>query len=249
MTPFWCACCTDAHEQPQPLDHAQLALIAVAQQRHTVDVLHDQERAAIVGEARVEDARDMRMVEQRQRLPFHGEARQHFLAVHAWPDQLDRDLSHDRLPLLGEEHRTHAAGAEMTQHAVGTDPVRVAQRWQQQAAIAQFDEARARRGRELRMLGQQQLDPTVTIAFVDQDALGDEFVGSLGRIRCGSAHAGGLRSTPSAGGKMPARVAMPDNRDSARATRPRIADSLCPFSSAISAYDMPATRDSSTASR
>ena len=61
------------------------------------------------------------MLHHGQSLPFRGEARHHFLGVHAGFDQLERHLAANRMGLLSQPHRTHAALAEPLYQTIGAD--------------------------------------------------------------------------------------------------------------------------------
>ena len=61
------------------------------------------------------------MVHHRQRLPLGLEAGDDLPAVHAWLDDLERDLALHRLRLLGHEDGAHAAFANLLQELVGAD--------------------------------------------------------------------------------------------------------------------------------
>jgi hypothetical protein len=61
------------------------------------------------------------MIHQRQRLPFGLEARDHRLACHAGPDQLDRHRAMHRRGLLAAPDFGHAAFADFLQQPVRTD--------------------------------------------------------------------------------------------------------------------------------
>ena len=62
------------HEQIQPLARVQLVLVAIIRDPNAAHQFHDEVRPAGIGRAGVEDARDIRMVHQRQRLAFGFEA-------------------------------------------------------------------------------------------------------------------------------------------------------------------------------
>jgi hypothetical protein len=74
-----------------------------------------------LGGAGVEDAGDVLMVHQRQRLPFGLEASDDLGRVHAGLDDLQRHLAADRLFLLGHEDDAHAALADLLQQLVRAD--------------------------------------------------------------------------------------------------------------------------------
>ena len=124
MIPFWCACCTPAQtsmNSVEPFADAEPLLVAVLGDRDPVDVFHGEVGTTLRRRARVEHARDVRMVHQRQRLAFRLEARDDFSRVHSGLDHLERDLTADRLLLLGQPHFAHAALADGAQQPIRSD--------------------------------------------------------------------------------------------------------------------------------
>ena len=71
--------------------------------------------------ARIEHARDIRMLHQRQRLTFGIKPRQHIGRVHSWFDKLDSHHSAHRLHLLCHPHASHSAFTHGLQQLVWTD--------------------------------------------------------------------------------------------------------------------------------
>ena len=73
MIPFWCACCTAEQiwrKSSSRSRQAKLVLVAIFGERDALHQLHDEERAARLGRAGVEDLGDVRVVHQCQRLPL-----------------------------------------------------------------------------------------------------------------------------------------------------------------------------------
>ena len=103
----------DLAEQGQPLGEAQPVLVAVVGQRDALDQLHDEEGAAGVGGAGVEDLGDVGVVHQGQGLPLGLEPGQDGPRVHAGLDELQRHLALDGLGLLGEVDGAHAPLADL----------------------------------------------------------------------------------------------------------------------------------------
>jgi hypothetical protein len=108
----------DRHEQLQPLPRREPALIAEFRDWRPLDQFHDEEWPAVGGRAGVEDAGNVRMIHQGERLPFRFEAGQHLTAVHARFDDLERDYPADRLVLLGHVDDAHAPFADLFQQFV-----------------------------------------------------------------------------------------------------------------------------------
>ena len=79
--------------------------------------LHDEERPAAFGRAGVEDLGDVGVIHQRQGLPLRLEAGEDRPRIHAGLDQLERDLSFDRLDLLGEVDAAHSPFADLLRGA------------------------------------------------------------------------------------------------------------------------------------
>ncbi len=96
-------------------------LVAIAGDRHALDQLHDEVGPARFGSAGVEDLGDIGVVHQCQGLPLGFEAGDHLARIHARLDDLQGDLALDRLGLLGQEDRAHAAFAELLQQLVRAD--------------------------------------------------------------------------------------------------------------------------------
>ncbi len=114
--------CADIAEQRDAFFDAQLALRGVAQQRFAVDIFHREIRTSIVGDAAVEQARDVRMFETRENLALAQEARLHRVGIHAALDDFQRGALFElSVGAFGEQHDAHAAAAEFAQHAPRTD--------------------------------------------------------------------------------------------------------------------------------
>jgi hypothetical protein len=111
-------------EQFQALDGRQPLAVAVAADRLTLDVLHDEVGETARRLAGVEHLGDRRMVHKRQGLTLGLEAGDDLFRVHAGLDQLDRHAAPDRLGLLREPDLAHAALADLLKESVGTDRLR-----------------------------------------------------------------------------------------------------------------------------
>ena len=88
--------------------------VAVVRDRLTLHEFHDEERSSVAGTAGVEHLGDIGMIEQRERLPLGFEPGDDGLGVGPHLDQLGCDATLDRLTLLREVDRAHAAFAEDT---------------------------------------------------------------------------------------------------------------------------------------
>ena len=69
----------------------------------------------------IQHARDVRVIHQRQCLPFHLEARDHRFRIHPEPDHLQRHAAYHRLLLLGFIDDPAAAGADPSDQPVAPD--------------------------------------------------------------------------------------------------------------------------------
>ncbi len=124
MIPFWCACCTARQTSTKSASRSRVESRCVSQyscDRQALDELHREVRPARGGGAGVVDARDARVVHQRQRLALGLEARDDLARVHAGLEDLQRHAPADRMLALGEEDRTEAALADLLQELVGAD--------------------------------------------------------------------------------------------------------------------------------
>jgi hypothetical protein len=95
----------------QPLRRALPRSVAIFRNRHPLDILHDEIGPAGVGLAAVEHLGNVRVIHHCQRLPLRLEAGQDTLRVHARLNQLERHFAFDRLSLLSDPDRAHAAFA------------------------------------------------------------------------------------------------------------------------------------------
>lgn len=98
-------------------------MAAVVGQRHAVDVFHHEIRLTVRGVAAVEQARDIGMVEVGEDLPLAPHSIGRITGRDA-AQQLDRDAPFERIvDALGEEHRAHAAAADLAHEAPGPEPL------------------------------------------------------------------------------------------------------------------------------
>ena len=111
----------DRHEQLQPLARRQVVVVAVLGDRHAVDQLHDEVRAAGFRGPGVEDAGDVDVVHHRQGLPLGLEPGDDLATVHARLDDLERDLALHGVRLLGHVDGAHAPFADLLQQLVRAD--------------------------------------------------------------------------------------------------------------------------------
>jgi hypothetical protein len=113
----------DTRKQLEPGRERELPLFHVTGQRHAVDVLHHQVGTELAV-ASVEQAHDVRVLEQREDLPLVTKARHRVgadqIRSHAPAQQLDRDLGPIlAVVALGQDHDAHPALTDRPKHAVG----------------------------------------------------------------------------------------------------------------------------------
>ena len=109
---------TDRQEQLQPLAGSKLVSVTEVGNRDAVDELHDEVGAAALGGAGVEDLGNVLVIHQRQSLALGLEASDHLLAVHARLDDFEGYLAPDWVLLLGHEHQSRAALADLLHELV-----------------------------------------------------------------------------------------------------------------------------------
>ena len=110
-------------EELQAILGGEMVLVAILGDAHAAHEFHDEVGTPRLRRARVEHARDVRMLHHRQRLPLGLEAGDDRLRVHAELDDLERDAAAHRLLLLGHVHDAAAALADLLQQLVASDAV------------------------------------------------------------------------------------------------------------------------------
>jgi hypothetical protein len=110
------------HEEPQPRRDVEPVSVAVLRDGQAIHVLHDDVRVPILGDAAVQQPRDVRMHEGRQNLPLGDEALVQRIGHVARANQLDRDLMLE-LPIgaLGEVDDTGAATTDLANEVIRAD--------------------------------------------------------------------------------------------------------------------------------
>ena len=100
--------------------------VAVPVDRDAFDVLHREEREAVVGQPAVEEASDARMIQRRQHLPLLAEAADDArIQVHTASHELERDaLVELAVVSLREVDGAHPTFADQPLDAVGADALR-----------------------------------------------------------------------------------------------------------------------------
>ena len=106
-------CAADFAQQPQARGDVQGAHVRMARDRQPIHVVHDEVGHAGVGDAAVDQARDRRVRERGQRLPFAPEQLLLQFRIRAAPQQFHRHaLMEVDVFAFAEEHARHAALAE-----------------------------------------------------------------------------------------------------------------------------------------
>jgi hypothetical protein len=108
-------------EQRDAVFHRETFGIAIAGDGDAIHEFHHEKRQTGRGGAGIEDARDVGMVHQGQRLPLAFEAGDHLPAVHARLDDFERHLAADGMELRGKINRPHAALTELPDDFVWPD--------------------------------------------------------------------------------------------------------------------------------
>src|SRR5690606_7705447 len=80
----------DLEEQSQARAHVQPARVTVVRDPLALDILHREERTAVIGDTAIEQPRDVRVFEPRQDLPLAQEPPDRLARVGPAPDQLER---------------------------------------------------------------------------------------------------------------------------------------------------------------
>ena len=113
----------DLQKKPEPLRNCEPVGVGVLVDRLSFYVLHDEVRPTVIRHAAVHQSCDVRVVERGENLALGTEPLEHEIGVHAALDELDRDLLLIlAVSPLGEIHGPHAAPADLTLHAVGSQP-------------------------------------------------------------------------------------------------------------------------------
>ena len=117
---------TDRDEQLQPGLQGKPLLVAVVRDRHALGRAPSRRTADCSRGAAVEDAGDVGVIHQGQRLTLGVEPGQDGARIHTDLDQLESDLALDRLDLIGAVDGAHPAFAEDVSERVPArdDPAR-----------------------------------------------------------------------------------------------------------------------------
>lgn len=112
----------DLQEEVEALGGVEAFLVAPFVDRESIDVLHDDVRAAVVGGAAIEEAGNIGVIEGGDNLPFAAEALEDAVRLHAAVDDFDGDLFVvGFVGAVGEINGTHATAAEGLVDGVGAD--------------------------------------------------------------------------------------------------------------------------------
>ena len=116
---------TDLAEQLQACLDIQPIGITITHQGIARHILHGEEGETIFGSTGLEKGRDVRVREARHGLAFCIESGQRLGAAQAGVNQFQRDPALDRLLLLGQVNRTHAAFTQCVDYREMPDPTGV----------------------------------------------------------------------------------------------------------------------------
>ncbi len=112
----------DPAQQVDALADAEPLRIAPAVDRLAVDVFHDQVRMAVRRRAAIQQARDVRMVEAGEDLPFAFETAHELARIEARAQQFQCGLLREcTVGAFAQVHRTHAAAVEHAFESPGAD--------------------------------------------------------------------------------------------------------------------------------
>src|SRR5258705_7809085 len=115
-------CPTDLSKESQSITGVESLVITEVSDRFSFDMLHHEVRQAVAGRTATVQARDVRMFKIGENLPFHQETSEHRIRVHAALDQFEGDALREALAaMLGEEHNTHSAFADLFEDKIIVD--------------------------------------------------------------------------------------------------------------------------------
>ena len=113
-----------AREQGQSRLQIDRYLCAPVAQAHAFHVFHREPGTAPVVDATIQQAGDIRVLQAGQELPLTTELRRHGRAVHAKPDQFQRDLLVEAtVDTLGKPDAAHAAFTQFSQYPECANPL------------------------------------------------------------------------------------------------------------------------------
>jgi len=115
----------ELQKEREPCAWGELLLLTPARERlRALHELHDDVGMRVGGASGIEHARDVRMIHARERFQLLLKAAEHVRAVHAGLQQLQRDLTRQRLVLPRMPDTCEAAFTEKAEQLVGTDALR-----------------------------------------------------------------------------------------------------------------------------
>src|SRR5689334_22301861 len=83
---------TNKAKQAQAFENRKILFVTVCSNGQAVDVLHHEPGMSLVGGSAVDKARDKRMFEICQNLPFQSEPAEHEICVHSTLEEFDGNL-------------------------------------------------------------------------------------------------------------------------------------------------------------
>ena len=111
-------------EEEEPMPDVERLSIAVCRDGLAGDVLHREVRSSVGGDAAVEQARDVRMLETREDLALPEKAPDDLSTVRAGADELEGDLLFElAVGAIREEHAAHPTVADLPDQFVRPDAI------------------------------------------------------------------------------------------------------------------------------
>lgn len=113
----------DSEEQMNPPTNREITPLAIDVDGFALDVVHNQERSAVVRRPGIHEASDVGMLETCQQHPLAFESAENVLCCEAGPDDLDRHREQHTAELApGSVDGAHAAAADLLEVIVRPDP-------------------------------------------------------------------------------------------------------------------------------
>src|SRR6266478_3288695 len=109
------------YEQFEPLPNRELLPVAIIGNAKPFHIFHDEERPSGFGRPTIKDFGNVRMIHQRQGLPFSFKPRDHRPGIHSQLDDLKGDAAMDRLLLFRQINDSATAFADLLQKSIVPD--------------------------------------------------------------------------------------------------------------------------------
>src|SRR5437667_2918948 len=109
------------YEKFEPLPNRELLPVAIIGNAKTFHIFHDEERPSGFRRPTIKDFGDVRMIHQRQGLPFSFKPRDHRPGIHSQLDDLKSDAAVDRFLLVRQINYSATAFADRLQKSIVPD--------------------------------------------------------------------------------------------------------------------------------